>query len=79
MMNAKTTTVILVAGSVEREFEFSHAENLLRYPSSGWELPKNSPFEFTDNALRNRTNTKVGKRGAKERNLEPCETASEQD
>jgi hypothetical protein len=46
-MNAKTTTVTLVANGVTREFEFSHAERLLRMPNNGgWHLPEESKFEF---------------------------------
>lgn len=63
-MNAKTTTVTLVANGVTREFEFSHAERLLRMPrNGGWELPENSKYEFLDNGLRRRGNKKkdIGK------------------
>ena len=63
-MNAKTTTVTLVANGVTREFEFSHAERLLRMPrNGGWELPENSNYEFLDNGLRRRGNKKkdIGK------------------
>ena len=62
-MNAKTTTVTLVVGNVTREFEFSHAERLLRIKNNGgWELPANSKFEFVDYALRRRKDQK-GNRG----------------
>jgi hypothetical protein len=58
-MNAKTTTVTLVANGVTREFEFSHAERLLRMPrNGGWELPKNSNYEFVNDGLRRRGNKK---------------------
>lgn len=58
-MNAKTTTVTLVANGVTREFEFSHAERLLRMPKNGgWELPKDSKYEFVNNALQCRGNKK---------------------
>ena len=54
-MNAKTTNVTLIANGVAREFEFSHAERLLRMPNNGgWQLPENSKFEFVDYALRRR-------------------------
>lgn len=54
-MNAKTTTVLLVAGDMQRGFEFSHAERLLRMRNNGgWKLPADSPFEFVENVLRNR-------------------------
>ena len=58
-MNAKTTTVTLVANGVTRDFELSHAERLLRMPrNGGWELPENSKYEFVDNGLRRRANKK---------------------
>lgn len=52
-MNAKTTTVTLVANGVTREFEISHAERLLRMPrNGGWSLPKDSKYEFSvDNGI----------------------------
>ena len=55
-MNAKTTTVTLVANGVTREFEISHAERLLRMPNNGgWHLPESSNFEFNvDYGLRRR-------------------------
>ncbi len=62
-MNAKTTTVTLVANGVTREFEFSHAERLLRMPNNGgWSLPENSKFEFVDYALRHRQDKKGNRR-----------------
>lgn len=61
-MNAKTTTVTLVANGVTREFEFSHAERLLRMPNNGgWHLPKDSKFEFVENGLQRRRNKKEDK------------------
>ena len=62
-MNAKTTTVTLVANGVARDFELSHAERLLRMPNNGgWHLPENSKFEFVDYGLRRRQDKK-GNRG----------------
>lgn len=62
-MNAKTTTVTLVANGVTREFEFSHAERLLRMPNNGgWHLPETSKFEFVNNGLQRRQDKK-GNRG----------------
>jgi hypothetical protein len=62
-MNAKTTTVTLTANGVTREFEFSHAERLLRMPNNGgWQLPEKSKFEFVDYGLRRRQDKK-GNRG----------------
>ena len=58
-MNAKTTTVTLVANGVTREFEYSHAERLLRMPNNGgWQLPEKSKFEFVNYGLRCRKNQK---------------------
>ena len=58
-MNAKTTTVTLVANGVTREFEFSHAERLLRMQrNGGWHLPEKSKFEFVDYGLRRRQDKK---------------------
>lgn len=58
-MNAKTTTVTLQVGDVTRDFEFSHAERLLRMKNNGgWKLPESSDFEFVENALRYKPDTK---------------------
>ena len=58
-MNAKTTTVTLMANDVTREFEISHAERLLRMPNNGgWHLPDKSKFEFVNNGLRRRQDKK---------------------
>lgn len=58
-MNAKTTTVTLVANGVTRDFELSHAERLLKMPrNGGWKLPEGSKFEFVDYAIRRRQDKK---------------------
>ena len=58
-MNAKTTTVTLVANGVTQDFEFAHAERILRMPNNGgWKLPEDSKFEFIDNGLLRRGNKK---------------------
>ena len=58
-MNAKTTMVTLCANGVTQEVEFSHAERLLNMPNNGgWQLPENSKFEFVNNGLRRRQDTK---------------------
>lgn len=60
-MNAKTTTVTLVANGVARDFELSHAERLLKMPNNGgWQLPEKSNFEFVNNGLQRRRNQKKG-------------------
>lgn len=63
-MNAKTTTVTLAANGVTREFEFSHAERLLRMRNNGgWKLTEKSKFEFSvDYGLR-RCEDKKGNSG----------------
>lgn len=54
-MNAKTTAVTLVANGVTEEFEFSHAERILRMPrNGGWHLPDDSKYEFVNNGLQRR-------------------------
>lgn len=58
-MNAKTTTVTLVANGVTQDFEFAHAERILRMPKNGgWKLPEDSKYEFIDNGLQRRGNKK---------------------
>lgn len=57
-MGAKRTTIILSADGITREFEFSHAERLLRMPNSGWRLPETSKYEFVGNAIRHRQHKK---------------------
>lgn len=57
-MNSKTTMVTLVANGVTEDFEFSHAERILRRPRTDWKLPDNSKYEFKDNALHVRGNKK---------------------
>lgn len=43
-----TTSVTLVAPSagIQKSFSIDHAERLLRMPNSGWELPKDSDYEY---------------------------------
>ena len=54
-MNAKTTAVTLVANGVTEEFEFSHAERILKMPrNGGWHLPDDSKYEFVNNGLQRR-------------------------
>lgn len=57
-MNAKTTKVRLVAGEMQGDFEFSHAERILKMKNNGgWILPADSPFEFVGDVLRYRETT----------------------
>jgi len=56
-MPAKKTTVAVVSDTgATQVLEYEHAERLLRMPRCGWKLPKDSPFEFKDNALYRRAN-----------------------
>lgn len=58
-MKAKTTKVTLEVNGVAREFEFSHAERLLRMPNNGgWHLPEKSKFEFVNHGLQRRADKK---------------------
>ena len=43
-----TTSVTLVAPSagIQQSFSIDHAERLLRMLNSGWELPKDSDYEY---------------------------------
>lgn len=60
-MGAKTTTVTLVCpplNNVTQEFEFTHAERLLRMQNNGgWQLPIDSKFEFVNNGIRYKQDT----------------------
>lgn len=59
-MFAKKTVVTLVANGVERDFELSHAERLLRMPrNGGWELPENSNYEFVNDGLQRRADKTI--------------------
>ena len=56
-MNAKTTTVTLVVPehNMSQDFEFSHAERLLGMRNNGgWQLPKDSKYEFKNGSLNSR-------------------------
>ena len=65
-MNAKTTKVRLVAGEMQGDFEFSHAERILKMKNNGgWILPADSPFEFIGNGLRYRETEKGSQRKKK--------------
>ncbi len=70
-MKAKTTFVTLAVGNVTQDFEFTHAERILRMRNNGgWKLPADSKFEFVEHALRyrkseKRDNGKQERRGAK--------------
>lgn len=65
-MNGKTTKVLLVVPSanMQREFEATHAERLLRMCNNGgWQLPEDSKFEFSkDYGIRFKRNKKESNR-----------------
>ena len=79
-MNAKTTTVTLQVGDVTRDFEFAHAERLLRMKNNGgWKLPESSTFEFVGNALRYKPDTKSNQGKQKVGRVKPGKTSSIKD
>lgn len=58
-MTKRVDSVTLIAPSLNeaRAFSIPHAERLLRARASGWQLPKDSNFEYSkQNGLRLRTN-----------------------
>lgn len=61
-MEAKITMVTLVCATlnnVTQDFEFSHAERLLRMRNNGgWQLPTDSKYEFVNNGIRFKQDTK---------------------
>ena len=59
---AKVTRLALatVAEGAIREFDIDHAEHILQIPNSGWQIPKDSDFEYIDGAI-NRRNKGKGK------------------
>lgn len=69
-MAAKVTKVKLVCPThgLTDEFGINHAERLLRMPNNGgWQLPENTPFEFSiENGIRYKTHKK-GNYGTEEK------------
>lgn len=59
-MNAKITTVTLECDSLgKRDFPFEQAEGILKNAKNrDWRLPKDSQFEFVNNELGIKSNTK---------------------
>lgn len=61
-MKAKTTRVTLEVDGRKQDFEFSHAERILKMrKNGGWHLPEGSKFVFEDNALYHRRTPKASK------------------
>lgn len=78
-MNAKTTTVTLAVGNVTKDFEFTHAERLLKITKAGWHLPDNSKYEFVENAIRIKQDKKGNNRGAQRTGVDDGEVAPTKD
>ena len=53
---AKVTKVALatVREGAKREFDIDHAERILRMPNSGWQLPKDSEYEYVNGTISRR-------------------------
>lgn len=68
-MSKKVTSVILQHGDIQKEFELTHAERILRMPNNGgWQLPEDSKFEITEeNGLKYRTDPGTGKKAKEEK------------
>lgn len=62
-MGAKKTIVQLerIDNGMIADFEVAHAERLLHLINSGWRLPKNSQYEYIDDAIRIKRNKKEDK------------------
>ena len=45
-MNPSFITLVSLSAGIQQSFSIDHAERLLRMPNSGWELPKDSDYEY---------------------------------
>ena len=45
-MNPSFITLVSLSAGIQQSFSVDHAERLLRMPNSGWELPKDSDYEY---------------------------------
>ena len=57
---AKVTKVALATvneGAIQ-EFDIDHAERILRMRNSGWQLPKDSEYEYKDGTISRRNQKK---------------------
>ena len=45
-MHTTSVTLIALPAGIQQSFSIDHAERLLRMPNSGWELPKDSGYEY---------------------------------
>ena len=73
-MSAKTTTVTLAVGNVTKDFEFTHAERLLKMTKAGWHLPADSKYEFVNHAIRIKQDKQGNNRGSQRTGVDGGET-----
>jgi hypothetical protein len=72
--------VALKVHNTEKLFSIEHAERLLRMPNNGgWELPKDSPFEFKNNGLRKKSSKRNTQKSEKQTSDSKSDKASESD
>lgn len=45
-MRFTSVTLVALSAGIQQSFSIDHAERLLRMPNSGWELPKDSDYEY---------------------------------
>lgn len=45
-MRLTSVTLVAITAGIQQSFSIDHAERLLRMPNSGWELPKDSDYEY---------------------------------
>ena len=45
-MHTTSVTLVALPAGTRQSFSIDHAERLLRMPNSGWELPKDSDYEY---------------------------------
>ena len=45
-MHTTSVTLVALPAGIQQSFSIDHAERLLRMPNSGWELPKDSDYEY---------------------------------
>ena len=45
-MHLTSVTLVALSTGIKKSFSIDHAERLLRMPNSGWELPKDSDYEY---------------------------------
>lgn len=45
-MHLTSVTLVALPAGIQQSFSIDHAERLLRMPNSGWELPKDSDYEY---------------------------------